>query len=168
MSRTFAIVLGVLCVGMVGGSSTVVEGAKKRIAEQKYCPVFTDQIVGPDSRFLRYKGIRVYFSSDLATRKWMRDPVSYLDADVLPQLDGLTFPERPMEQMYCPVTKTRKISTRDPSVIYQEKRIYLFDNQAVRVFNSAPEKFIDPAILPQFAEEEPADGDETTNESGNP
>lgn len=160
MWRTNALLFSFLWVGMVGGRSETIQAAGKRPEEQKYCPVFTDQIVGPDSRFLRLKGIRIYFSSDLAARKWMRDPVSYMDKDVLPQIGDLILPERQIVQEYCPINKKRKVCTKDPWVMYQEKRVYLFDKKAVRVFNSAPEKFIDPAILPQFAEEEKAPDEE--------
>lgn len=160
MPPKIVILLGFLCIGWMSGPPQKLEAAKKRPEEQKYCPIFTNQVVGPDSRFLRYKGIRVYFSSDLAARKWLRDPASYLDPEVLPQIGDLKLPGRAMEQKYCPVSRTRKISTQDPWVMYQEKRVYLFDREAVRIFNSAPEKFIDPAILPQFAEEETPSEDE--------
>ena len=156
--------LGVFCWQITGGETAVAE-AKKRAEIQKYCPVFTDRIVGPGSRFLRYKGIKIYFSSDLAARKWMRDPVSYLDIELLPQLTNLTLPERPISQHYCPVFPKRKISFKDPSVIYEGRRLYLFDAQALKMWNSAPEKFFDSEILPQFAEEEKSpeseEGDET-------
>ncbi len=165
MLRTLIVsLLGVFCWQTAGGESAFAEG-KKRPEIQKYCPVFTDRIVGPGSRFVRYKGIRVYFSSDLAARKWMRDPVSYLDKELLPQLTNLTLPERPIPQHYCPVFPKRKISFKDPSVIYQGRRVYLFDANAVKTWNSAPEKFFDSEILPQFAEEEKSpdsdEGDET-------
>ncbi|MCA9070988.1 MAG: hypothetical protein KDA84_18805, partial [Planctomycetaceae bacterium] len=122
MRRTFAILFSVLFVGFFGNQPTEIQGAKKRAEEQKFCPVFTDQIVGRRSRFLRYKGIRVYFTSDLAARKWMRDPASYLDKKIIPQVGDLILPGRAMEQKYCPVTRTRKISTQDPFVMYKEKR----------------------------------------------
>ena len=156
--------LGIFCWQMTEAENARVLAAGKRPETQKYCPVFTDRIVGSGSRFLRYKGIKVYFSSDLAARKWMRDPVSYLDTDLLPQLQELTFPERPIPQQYCPVFPKRKISFKDPSVIYQDKRVYLFDAEAVKTWNSAPEKFLDPDILPQFAEEEKSPDSEDEKE----
>ena len=143
---------------------------KKQPEKQRFCPVFTDRIVGPNSRFLRYRGIKVYFSSDLAARKWMRDPVSYLDKTLLPQLGDLTLEERLTPQHYCPVHPKWKISMRDPWVMHDGQRVFLFDKQALRIWNSAPEKFLDPEILPQFAEEEsPMADDETADEdAGSP
>lgn len=128
--------------------------ADKRAEVQKFCPVFTDRIVGPESRFVRYRGIRVYFSSDLAARKWMRDPVSYLDKEILPQLGDLILAERLIRQHYCPVYPKRKVSLKDPTVLYEGKRVYLFDREAVKIWNSAPEKFLNLEILPQLADEE--------------
>jgi len=132
--------------------------------KQEFCPVFTDRIIGPRSRSVRYRGIKVYFSSDLAARKFMRDPVSYLDKELLPQFTGLNLPERLIPQHYCPVYSKRKISVKDPSVLYEGKRVYLFDQKAVRIWNSAPEKFVDLEILPQLAEEKKAPEDEDGSE----
>lgn len=160
MWRVGILVLSVFAMGIGIGDCSAAVPAKKQFEVQKFCPVFTDRIVGPSSRFLRYQGIKVYFSSDLAARKWMRDPVSYLDKTLVPQLSDLSLPERLMPQHYCPVHPKWKISVKDPSVIYDGKRVFLFDEEAMRIWNSAPEKFLDPQILPQFAEEEPPTDDE--------
>ncbi len=156
-----------VCVAAIGESPAGAAG-KKPIERQKFCPVFTDRIIGPNSRSLRYKGIEVYFSSDLAARKWMRDPVSYLDVDVLPQLKGLTLLERQFKQRYCPVHPQWKVSVKDPSVIYQGHRVYLFDKQALKVWNSAPEKFFDLEILTQFPRPEMPPGDGKKNKPASP
>lgn len=132
--------------------------------KQEFCPVFTDRIIGPRSRSVRYRGIKVYFSSDLAARKFMRDPVSYLDQELLPQFTGLNLPERLIPQDYCPVFPKRKISVKDPTVLYEGKRVYLFDQKAQRMWNSAPGKFVDLEILPQLAEDKKAPEDEDGGE----
>ncbi len=156
MLRFFVLaLLGVFCCGDFLGKGSLAR-AENPIARQKFCPVFTDRLVGPDSRFERFRGIRIYFSSDLAARKWMRDPEAYLDTALLPQLTRLTLPKRLIAQKFCPVYPKRKIGIRDPSVLYREKRIYLFDKQAVKIWSSAPEKFLDQEILPQLAEDEKA------------
>ena len=87
---------------------------------------------------MRYRGIKVYFSSDLAARKWLRDPVSYLDKKIVPQLGDLILAERLIQQRFCPVHPKRKVSLKDPTVTYEGKRVYLFDKEAVRIWNSAP------------------------------
>ncbi len=156
--------LGIVCWRLAGGETAVAAGM--RAGTQKYCPVFTDRIVGPSSRAIRYKGIKVYFSSDLAARKWMRDPESYLDTDILPQLKGLTFRERLIPQHYCPVNRKRKVGMKDPSLIYQGQRVYFFDQEALKTWNSAPEKFFDPKILPQFAKEEKSPDSEGDDKDG--
>lgn len=158
MRKAIAVLLGLMVV--VSGLGGSVLAQVKQPEAQKFCPVFTDRIVGPESRVVRYRGIKVYFSSDLAARKWMRDPVSYLDTELLPQLTRLTFPERLMPQQFCPVHPKRKVSVKDPTVVYEGKRVYLFDREAVKIWNSAPEKFLDLELLPQLAEEKKAPEDE--------
>ena len=157
------ILLGtVLVAGAQSWDSGSVIAAGKREKVQEFCPVFTDRIVGPESRSLRYRGIKVYFSSDLAARKWMRDPVSYLDKEILPQLGRLILAERLIPQHYCPVYPKRKVSLKDPTVFYEGKRVFLFDREAVKIWNSAPEKFLDLEILPQLADEKkPPEDDES-------
>jgi YHS domain-containing protein len=153
MLRIGFLVVCVFALGVRFGEH-ISAAEKKQVEKQRFCPVFTDRIVGSESRFLRYQGIKVFFSSDLAARKWMRDPESYLDKTLLPQLGDLTLPPRLTPQHYCPVRTKWKISMRDPTLIYQGQRVFLFDEESLRTWNSAPEKFLDPKILPQFAEEE--------------
>jgi hypothetical protein len=160
MSRVGILILSVFVFGLGHWASPLV-AARKQAEVQKFCPVFTDRIVGPDSRSLRYRGIEVFFSSDLAARKWMRDPVSYLDKSLLPQLGDLILTERLLPQHYCPVHPKWKVSLKDPSVIHDGKRVFLFDKEAVRIWNSAPDKFLNPDILPQFAEDKPPADAET-------
>jgi hypothetical protein len=155
MSRNCWVFVGVVLAGLGHSPSAMGQAHVKKAEHQLYCPVFTDRIVGPESRSLRYRGIEVFFSSDLAARKWMRDPESYLDKTILPQLGDLVLAERDIVQVYCPVYPKRKVSVKDPSLIYQGKRVFLFDNQAVRIWNSAPEKFFKPELLPQFPQEAP-------------
>ena len=146
-------ILGAVLAGLAICNSPQAVAKEKRAEVQLYCPVFTDRVVGPESRSLRYRGIEIYFSSDLAARKWMRDPVSYLDKTLLPQLGDLILAPRVIPQHYCPVHPKRKVSVKDPSVLYQGKRVFLFDKEAVRIWNSAPEKFFKPELLPQFPQE---------------
>jgi hypothetical protein len=155
MLRNCYLIVGVFLMGF-GFTSDVAGQSKEKKAEvQLHCPVFTDRIVGPGNRSIRYRGIEVFFSSDLAARKWMRDPESYLDTAILPQLGDLILPEREMLQVYCPVHPKWKVSVKDPSVIYQGKRVFLFDKEAVKIWDSAPEKFFKPELLPQFPKEPP-------------
>jgi hypothetical protein len=155
MSRVGILILSIVVPWLGLGDGPVFAANKKKPEVQKFCPVFTDRIVGPNSRSLRYRGILVFFSSDLAAQKWMRDPVSYLDKSLLPQLGDLILTERLIPQRYCPVHPKWKVSVKDPSVIHEEKRVFLFDKEAVRIWNSNPAKFFDPKILPQFPPEMP-------------
>jgi hypothetical protein len=155
MSRILCFSLCLIAVALNSGNHSLSAATKKQVEVQKFCPVFTDRVVGPNSRWVRHHGIKVYFSSDLAARKWMRDPESYVDVELVPQLGDLIQIERPFPQHYCPVFPKRKVSLKDPSLIYQGKRVFLFDKEALRIWNSAPEKFLNPELLPQFAEEKP-------------
>lgn len=150
MTRNFCFLIGLLALVFGLSPSALAQAKVKKAEVQLYCPVFTDRIVGPESRYLRYDGIKIYFSSDLAARKWMRDPDSYLDKTILPQLGDLDLPEREILQVYCPVHPKWKVSVKDPSVIYQGKRVFLFDKEALMIWNSAPEKFFKYELLPQF------------------
>ncbi len=150
MSRNCCLVLGLLLAGVGICPRAQGQPSAKKAEVQLYCPVFTDRSVGPGSRSMRYRGIEVFFSSDLAARKWMRDPDSYLDKVLLPQLGDLILAPREMPQVYCPVHPKWKVSVKDPSVLYRGHRVYLFDKQALKIWNSAPEKFFKPELLPQF------------------
>jgi hypothetical protein len=78
-----------------------------------------------------------------------------VDVAVGPQRGDLIQHERPFPQHYCPLFPQRKVSLKDPTLIYQGKRVFLFDNEALPIWNSAPAKFLNPELLPQFAEEKP-------------
>ena len=132
---------------------------RESIPMQRYCPVLTSQRVGIGHGFeARYRGIKIRLSSREAYIKWLRDPDAYADTEILPQLEGLTLPEREHEQVYCPVYRDRKVSGRDPYVWYEGKRVYLFDTRAVRRFNADTERYLDLDLLPQLRK--PPAGDE--------
>ncbi|WP_166828745.1 hypothetical protein [Thalassoroseus pseudoceratinae] len=124
-----------------------------RVEKQEYCPVYTSRRVFPGSRVERYQGIKIYFSSDDAARRFLRDTHSYLDKKTLPQLKGLNLPVRPLKQQFCPINPTRRVSILDPVVIYDHHQIHLFDQHSVRVWNRNPDKYADPEILVQLKKE---------------
>ena len=136
-----------------------------RVEKQEYCPVYTDRRVFAGSRFERYHGIKVYFSSDDAARRFLMDSHSYLDKKTLPQLKGLNLPERPLKQKFCPIYPTRRVSKLDPSVTYNHRQVHLFDRQAVRIWNLNPEKYANPEILIQL-QQEPSIKNTKANDAG--
>ena len=121
-----------------------------RSGEQAFCPVMTDMPVNEDSPTVEYQGIKVRLCCSACLRKWKADPTAYLDPRRLPQLAGMQLPERAIPQVYCPVYRNRVVSANDPSVIYKGKKVYLFNQTAVRKWEENPEKYADPAILPQL------------------
>ncbi len=121
-----------------------------RVEKQEYCPVYTTRRIFPGSRVERYRGIKIFFSSDDAARRFLRDSHSYLDKKILPQLKGLNFPERPLKQKFCPIYPTRRVSILDPTVNYDHHQVHLFDRKAVQLWKRNPEKYANPEILVQL------------------
>jgi YHS domain-containing protein/N-acetylneuraminic acid mutarotase len=118
---------------------------------QKFCPVMTtDEIDLKASKTVDYKGVKIYFCCDQCIGKFNRDPAAYLDAKIIPGLAGMELPKRDIEQVYCPVLKDRKVSSKDPSTTYKGVKIYFYDDISRQRFEKDPERYADPAILPQL------------------
>ena len=47
------------------------------IMQQRRCPIYPDRIVNPNSPSVEYRGIKIYFWSSSAVRRWARDPEKY-------------------------------------------------------------------------------------------
>ena len=58
----------------------------RRDIEQMYCPVLTDRKVSSKDPSTTYKDVKVYFYSDLARERFLKDPERYADPKILPQL----------------------------------------------------------------------------------
>ena len=50
---------------------------KEKFLDQRYCPIYPERVVNPNSKFETYKGKKVYFWSSSAIRRWKRDPDKY-------------------------------------------------------------------------------------------
>ena len=50
---------------------------KVKLLEQRYCPIYPERVVNPNSKFEMHKGKKVYFWSSSAIRRWKRDPDKY-------------------------------------------------------------------------------------------
>ena len=61
------------------------------LMEQKFCPMYPDSLVTPDSPSIEYKGKKIYFFKDRAISKWEVDPEASFkaatEAGLLPQFD---------------------------------------------------------------------------------
>jgi YHS domain-containing protein len=118
---------------------------------QKFCPVMTTDEIDPDgSPTVEYKGVKIYLCCDLCVNKFKRDPAAYLDPKIVPALAKVELPKRDIEQMYCPVLKDRKVSSKDPSITYKGVKIYFYNDLARKRFEKDPERYADPSILPQL------------------
>jgi YHS domain-containing protein/N-acetylneuraminic acid mutarotase len=118
---------------------------------QKFCPVMTtDEIDPKESKTVMYKGVKIYFCCDQCIGKFNRDPAAYLDPKIIPGLAGMELPKRDIEQVFCPVLKDRKVSSKDPSTMYKGVKIYFYDDIARQRFLKDPERYADAAILPQL------------------
>ena len=117
---------------------------------QHRCPVVPGELVSRRGPVVRYRGIKVFLSSQAAVDKWNRSPAAYSDPRILPQLKGLTLPERPIEQVYCPVYRDRKVSHFDPSVVHNGKTVYFYDELARRKWLADTERYLNLDWLPQL------------------
>jgi YHS domain-containing protein len=120
-------------------------------AAQKFCPVMTSDEIDPAaSEVVEYKGVKIYLCCDLCVTRYKRDPAAYLDPKFIPALAGMELPKRDIEQMYCPVLKDRKVSSKDPSTTYKSVKVYFYNDIARQRFEKDPERYADPEILPQL------------------
>ena len=65
------------------------ESTKVELLAQRFCPIYPERIVNPESKSIEYKGKKIYFWSSSAERRWKRDPETYfkeaMDRGHLPQ-----------------------------------------------------------------------------------
>ena len=50
---------------------------KVKLLEQKFCPIYPERLINPNSPTAEYKGKTIYFWSTSALRRWKRDPEKY-------------------------------------------------------------------------------------------
>jgi YHS domain-containing protein len=118
---------------------------------QRFCPVMTADEIDPEaSPTVEYKGVKIFLCCDQCVTKFKRDPAAYLDSKIVPALAGVKLPKRDIEQMYCPVLKDRKVSSKDPSITYKGVKVYFYSDLARQRFEKDPERYADPKILPQL------------------
>lgn len=118
---------------------------------QKFCPVMTTDEIDPNaSPAVEYKGVKIYLCCDQCVNRFKRDPVAYLDPQIVPALAKVELPKRDIEQVFCPVLKDRKVSAKDPSTTYKGVKIYFYSDLARQRFEKDPERYADPKILPQL------------------
>ena len=109
---------------------------------QKFCPVMTTDEIDPNaSATVEYKGVKIYLCCDTCVAKFKRDPAAYLDPKFIPGLVGLELPKRDIEQMFCPVSKDRKVSSKDPSTTYKGVKVYFYNDIARQRFEKDPERY---------------------------
>lgn len=124
---------------------------------QKTCPIMTSRRVDDDSPVAMYHGRPVALCCETCLAKWEKDPDSYAAVADLPQLDGLVIPQRGIEQVFCPVFPDRVVSANDPSVEYRGRKVYLFNQAALRRWNKNPDNYLDSTILPQLRQDPAGD-----------
>ena len=50
---------------------------KVELLEQKYCPIYPERVINPNSKTVEYKGKTIYLWSSSAARRWVRDADRY-------------------------------------------------------------------------------------------
>lgn len=154
-----------LAVAIAGATPTgprdtveVVKLAQEKKAEppadpkaQKFCPVMTTDEIDPKaSKAVEYKGVKIYLCCDQCVGKFNREPSAYLDAKLIPGLAGKELPKREIEQVFCPVLKDRKVSSKDVSTTYMGVKVYFYSDLAKARFEKDQARYADPAVLPQL------------------
>jgi YHS domain-containing protein len=133
---------------VLGAASAVLADDPK---VQKFCPVMTaDEIDPAASSVVEYKGVKIFLCCDQCVARFKRDPAAYLDPKIVPGLAGLELPKRDIEQVFCPVLKDRKVSSKDPSITYKGVKVYFYSDLARQRFEKDPERYADPKILSQL------------------
>jgi YHS domain-containing protein len=118
---------------------------------QKFCPVMTTDEIDPEnSPAVEYKGVKIFLCCDQCVNRFKRNPAAYLDPKLVPALKGMELPKRDIEQVFCPVLKDRKVSSKDPSTTYKGVKIYFYNDLAMKRFEKDPERYADPKVLPQL------------------
>lgn len=118
---------------------------------QKFCPVMTTDEIDPKAAAkVEYKGVTVYLCCDTCVARWKREPSAYLDPKIVPGLAGKELPKREIEQVFCPVLRDRKVSSKDVSTTYKGVKVYFFTDVARQRFEKDPERYADEDILPQL------------------
>jgi YHS domain-containing protein len=136
---------------LVLGFAPLLAADDKKPAAQKYCPVMvTDEIDPQASKTVEWKGVKIYVCCDECITRFKRDPAAYLDAKLVPALAGMELPKRDIEQVFCPVYKERKVSAKDPFVMYKGVKVYVYNNLAKQRFEKDPERYADVKLLPQL------------------
>jgi YHS domain-containing protein len=121
---------------------------------QKFCPVMTkDEVDLSASKWVDYKGVKVYLCCDTCVARFKRDPAAYLDPKFVPALAGKELPKRGIEQEYCPVFRDKKVSDKDPFAMYKGVKVYFWNAAAKERFERDPERYADSAVLPQLPKE---------------
>lgn len=119
---------------------------------QKFCPVMTSDEIDPKaSAVVEYKGVKIYLCCDQCVTRFKREPSAYLDPKLIPALAGMELPKREIEQVYCPVLKDRRVSSKDPSAMYKGVKVYFYNDLARQRFEKDPERYADPKVLPQLS-----------------
>ena len=122
--------------------------------KQKFCPIMTTDEIDPDNaKVVDYKGVKILMCCDTCVAKFKREPSAYLDVKFIPALAGLELPKREIEQVYCPVLKERKVSSKDPSTMYKGVKVYFFNDVARQRFEKDPTRYADRKVLPQLPKE---------------
>ena len=50
---------------------------KVELLEQRFCPIYPERIINPNSKTVEYKGKTIYLWSSSAVRRWKRDADKY-------------------------------------------------------------------------------------------
>lgn len=127
------------------------EGKPPAGKAQKYCPIMTQEEIDPESsEEVTYMGVKVYLCCGTCATRFKRDPAAYVDAKLIPALEGKKLPPRGLDQVYCPVYTTWKVSSKDTFTMYKGVKVYLFNDLAKKRFEADPERFAKAEILPQL------------------
>jgi hypothetical protein len=117
---------------------------------QEVCPVMTDISIDDESITVEWQSVTIRLCCKSCLKKWKADPAAYLRPETLPQLQGKSLPKREIEQVFCPVYRDRVVSAKDPIVVHQGIKVYVYNQSAKQKYEANPAKYADPSLLPQL------------------
>lgn len=135
----------------VGDTASPTTAAPANSKMQRFCPIMTTDEVDPENAYeVEWKGVKVLLCCNTCVGKFRANPAAYLDPKLIPALEGKELPKRAIEQVFCPVYPDRKVSVRDPFVMYKGVKVYVFNGVAKQRFEKDPARYANTKILPQL------------------
>lgn len=124
------------------------------------CPLMTADDID-EEQLVEYEGVKVWFCCQHCRKVFNANPKYVIRAslDLLPQFESLKEKleldkVELMPQRFCPVQSRHLVTPDSPTVEYKGVRVYLWDEDALAVWNKDPDtiarRAVKAGLLPQL------------------